>query len=69
MDKYINSNYTFKGKLVGMRQFANDWGLINMATGKILIFGNYDQILQLYDNVNTLDNIPATDDLRNMVTY
>ena len=67
MDNVINSNYTFKGKLVGMRQFT-DWGLIDMATGQILIFGSYDQILQLYDCVNKLDQIPATDELRNMVT-
>ena len=67
MDNVINSNYTFRGKLVGMRQFS-DWGLIDMATGKILIFGNYDQILELYDKVNKLDNIPAADELRNMVT-
>lgn len=59
----VHSRYTFQGKLVGIRQLISDWGLIEMSTGKILVAGNNEQILHLYDKVNSLDSIPSTETL------
>lgn len=59
----VHSRYTFQGKLVGIRQLISDWGLIEMSTGKILVAGSNEQILHLYDKVNSLDSIPSTETL------
>lgn len=59
----------FRGKLVGIQEswLEDEYQLVDITTGKIIVSGTHEQILSLYDEINAMDTIPSLDVIRKMV--